>query len=131
LIEQYSGSVYANLASAKLGKNISPENSNKQPKKDYLIANNYPNPFNPTTTIAFNLPQNGRAIVKIFDVLGREIVTLLNEQKSAGESEVIWEGKDNFGKDVSSGIYFYNIRFLPENLLGTEQSITMKMLLVR
>ena len=91
---------------------------------DFKLDQNFPNPFNPSTAILFNLPEEGRVTVRVFDIMGREVIILMNENMTAGKHKVVWEGKDNFGKDVTSGIYFYSLKF-------NEQSITKKMLLVR
>ncbi|MFA6455415.1 MAG: T9SS type A sorting domain-containing protein [Bacteroidota bacterium] len=70
----------------------------------FILMQNYPNPFNPTTVIKYQLPLTSKVSLKIYDLLGREIVTLVNEEQSAGWKEVEWNAKD-----VSSGIYFYKL----------------------
>lgn len=70
----------------------------------FILSQNYPNPFNPTTTISYTLPEDGNVQLKIFDVLGREVTTLLDGFSSKGKHSVVWNGR-NF----SSGIYFYSI----------------------
>jgi hypothetical protein len=81
----------------------------------------YPNPFNPSTTIRFSTPPasspltKGRnevwfVTLKVYDILGNELITLVNEEKSAGTYEIIWNGKNNSGNNVSSGIYFARIQ---------------------
>ena len=87
-------------------------------------ASNHPNPFNPSTSIEFKLPTEGKLTLKIFDVLGREIVTLIDAQKQSGSYTIDWDGRNSFGNQVASGVYFYRIQF--EN-----QIINKKMLLVR
>ncbi len=76
----------------------------------------YPNPFNPTTSIRYSIPNvtlsevgGSRVQLIIYDILGNEVVTLVNEEKPAGTYEVIWNGENSFGKNVSSGIYFARI----------------------
>ncbi|MGC8652613.1 MAG: FG-GAP-like repeat-containing protein [Candidatus Kryptoniota bacterium] len=79
---------------------------------DYQLSQNYPNPFNPTTTISFSLPIANRVSVKIYDVQGKEIRTLLNSSlMSKGSHSVVWDGKDNHGLNVASGVYFYTLEF--------------------
>lgn len=73
--------------------------------KQYVLLQNYPNPFNPTTKIKYQLPESGKVTLKIYDVVGREIVTILNEQKEAGYYEVEWNANE-----TSSGIYYYKIQ---------------------
>jgi hypothetical protein len=72
--------------------------------EDYALSQNYPNPFNPTTTINFKIPTNGLVILKVFDVLGKEVATLLNETKNEGSYNVDFDGTN-----LSSGVYFYKI----------------------
>jgi hypothetical protein len=69
------------------------------------LEQNYPNPFNPTTTIRFRLSESGLATLTIFDMLGREVVSLLSEEKHPGEYRLTWDGKDHSGNHVSSGTY--------------------------
>ena len=73
------------------------------------LFQNYPNPFNPETTIKFQLPQAGEVIVTIYDVYGREVKTLIHGQWAAGVHSVIWDGTDQRGQGVASGMYFYRI----------------------
>lgn len=75
-----------------------------------LKATNYPNPFNPETTISYNLPQAGDVSVQIYNLKGQLVKTLINEVQSAGNQKVIWKGNNNQNKQVSSGIYLYKIK---------------------
>jgi hypothetical protein len=72
----------------------------------YALGQNYPNPFNPTTRIAFTLPIASQVELIVYDVLGRQVKTLVNEVQHAGEHFVQWNGTDSFGTSVSSGVYF-------------------------
>ena len=72
--------------------------------KDFVLFQNYPNPFNPTTVIHYYLPVASHAVVKVYDVLGREVATLVNEQKPAGSYHVAFDARL-----LSSGVYFYRI----------------------
>ncbi len=76
----------------------------------FELGNNYPNPFNPSTTISFTLPRTAQVILSIFDVTGREVAMLLDEKRAQGEHRVVWNGLDSSGRKVASGIYFYKIR---------------------
>lgn len=78
---------------------------------DYLLFQNNPNPFNLTTTIRYQLPVTGHLSIYVYDVLGREITTLVDEVKQAGEHTITWDGTDREGKRVASGTYFYQIRW--------------------
>lgn len=75
----------------------------------YRLLNNFPNPFNPSTIIAFEIPQNENVSLKIFNINGQLIRTLTNENLSAGKYEKTWDGKNEIGKEVSSGIYIYRL----------------------
>jgi hypothetical protein len=72
--------------------------------KEYKLYNNYPNPFNPTTKIKFDIPKNNYTKVAIFDMLGREIKTLVNENLLTRKYEIEWNASN-----YSSGIYFYKM----------------------
>jgi len=75
-----------------------------------LIISNYPNPFNPVTTINFNLPVDSKVDVSIFNIKGQRVKTLLNEALAAGQHQIVWNGKDESGKLVSSGVFFCKIK---------------------
>lgn len=81
---------------------------------DFRLEQNYPNPFNANTTIRFEIPfsQSGesvRATMKIYNILGRKVRTLVDEALPPGRHQVIWDGKDDFGNQVASGMYFYRL----------------------
>ncbi len=93
------------------------------PVTDYQLTN-YPNPFNPETKIVFNLPEEGKVKLEIFNIKGQKVKTLLDCYMSPGRSEMIWNGKDETGKAVGSGIYFYKLR-------TKDKELTKKMLLLK
>jgi flagellar hook assembly protein FlgD len=74
------------------------------------LEQNYPNPFNPKTTIAFSLPTAGKITLEIFDVLGRKVRTLLQDYLPAGDYQAAWDGRNDFGQTLSSGVYIYQLR---------------------
>jgi hypothetical protein len=76
----------------------------------YRLAQNYPNPFNPITTIDYQIPIRSRVSLKIFDVSGKLVRTLVDEYEGPGSHVALWDGKDSFGKAVASSIYFYELR---------------------
>jgi spore germination protein YaaH len=79
---------------------------------EFELGQNYPNPFNPKTTIEYNLV-NGNPLhvqLKIFDILGRAIITLVDEEKTAGRYEIVWNGVDAYGREVASGVYIYQLQ---------------------
>lgn len=76
----------------------------------YALKQNYPNPFNPATTIEYDLPQAGEVALTIYNQLGQVIKTLVRNQREAGHYKVIWDARNDDGRKVSSGIYFYQIK---------------------
>jgi spore coat protein A len=76
----------------------------------FNLHQNSPNPFNPVTVIGFELPASGAATLKVFNVRGQEVRTLVSESLPAGVHSIEWDGKNNLGNGVPSGIYFYQLR---------------------
>jgi len=76
-----------------------------------MLSQNFPNPFNSRTIIKYSLPDAGNISIKIFDIIGQEITTLIDQEQSAGEHYILWHGKNRSGNDVASGVYFYNLKF--------------------
>jgi hypothetical protein len=77
--------------------------------EQFALYQNYPNPFNPTTVIEYELPVEAHVNLVIYDVLGRKIRTLVSGMQPAGYAEVRWNGTDDWGNKVGTGIYFYRI----------------------
>jgi len=75
----------------------------------YFINQNYPNPFNPSTTIEYGLPEESRITIKIFNILGQKVKTLVSENKPAGFYKITWNGDNDYGNKVASGIYIYRM----------------------
>ena len=76
----------------------------------FTLHQNYPNPFNPVTTLRYNLPKNGHVNITIYDMLGRKVKTLINQNQDAGYRSVLWNATNDYGKPVSAGIYLYQIQ---------------------
>ena len=75
----------------------------------FALHQNYPNPFNPVTTLRYDIPENSRVNITIYDMLGRQVKTLVNQTQDAGYKSIIWNATNNYGKPVSAGIYLYQI----------------------
>ena len=90
----------------------------------FALEQNYPNPFNPTTIIRYEIPRAGNVSLKIFNVLGRSVKTLVGGHQPAGRYTATWDGADNAGRVVSNGAYFYR-------LAGDGFVAVKKMLLLR
>ncbi|MCP4546280.1 MAG: T9SS type A sorting domain-containing protein [bacterium] len=88
------------------------------------LSGNYPNPFNPTTSICFALPGKAPVDLAVFDVKGRRVATLVQGTLAAGEHEVVWHGRDSNGRPVATGLYF-------SRLVCGDQTLTRKMLLLK
>ena len=76
----------------------------------FALRGNYPNPFNPSTTIVYSIGSPGRVLVQIYDVQGRLVQTPVNAQKKAGEHTVMWNGESKDGSFVASGVYFVRLQ---------------------
>lgn len=92
--------------------------------REFTLEDNYPNPFNPHTRIAYFLPRACQVKLEVFNVLGQKIRTLVNEDQSAGNREVSWDGRNQAGEEVASGVYFYKLQ-------AEEFTETKKMVLIR
>ncbi len=140
--EVYSGTLYLdNLRiSYPIDKETSVEKGDEIPK-DFYLSQNYPNPFNPTTTIIYTIPQNPSlpkrkteefVSLKVYDILGREVATLVNEEKMPGNYKVIFDARSYRGSKLASGIYFYRIDVgNPLSGSGGVFSETKKMILLK
>ncbi len=76
----------------------------------FVLHQNYPNPFNPVTTLRYDLPENSFVNITIYDILGREVRTLVNKTQEAGFKSIIWDTTNDYGKPVSTGVYLYKIQ---------------------
>ena len=76
----------------------------------FALHQNYPNPFNPVTTLRYDLPENAMINITIYDMLGREVKTLINQTQDSGFKSVIWDATNDYGKPVSAGVYLYQIQ---------------------
>lgn len=99
----YGGEFNLNWIEIKKSSATSVNNSSNLPIK-YELAQNYPNPFNPTTTISYSIPHNGLVQLKIFDVLGNEVISLVNKEQMRGNHKIVFNAYN-----LSSGIYFYRL----------------------
>jgi flagellar hook assembly protein FlgD len=89
----------------------------------YALEQNTPNPFNPSTMIAFKMPVEADWTIEVFNVAG-QLVRDYSGHSQAGTVEVMWDGTDNFGKSVASGIYFYRAR--ADQFSETKKMVLMK-----
>ncbi len=90
----------------------------------YQLYQNYPNPFNPTTCIEFKIARPGEVTLDIYNILGQKVKTLVRDYYPAGQHRVFWDGKNDFGQLVSSGVYFY--RFKSDKFIRTKKCILLR-----
>jgi len=92
--------------------------------REYALNQNFPNPFNPDTKIQFALPNNGHVQLAVYNVLGQMVRTLVDQDMTAGNHTVNWDGKNGDGQQVSSGIYFYRVS--ADNFSATKKMMMLK-----
>ena len=114
--------VQAQIASADVDEAVTEEVSDLP--TEFALVGNYPNPFNPTTTIQFTLPEDSPVRLEVFDAMGRRVATLVQGDLTAGRYEQAWNGRTDAGNQVASGVYLYR-------LTAGSFSQTKKMLLMK
>jgi len=95
----------------------------------FALHQNYPNPFNPYTTILYDIPEDSRVSLVIYDILGRQVRKLMDEDKVAGYYSFVWDGRDRIGVPVGTGVYIYRIH--ARGFDSGSNSKTRKMLLLK
>jgi len=98
--------------------------------KEYALRQNYPNPFNPITRIDYALPADSRVKITVYDITGKEVVTLVDGVHPAGYGHVDWDGRNASGTQVGSGVYFYRIEATGAGDKGNYTAVR-KMVLLR
>jgi hypothetical protein len=106
-----------------LSQGVEPDKDKTVPK-DYQLTQNSPNPFNPSTEIDFALPKSAFVTLKVYNILGQEVITLVDKNLPAGTYRVRWDGTNGSGRSVSSGVYFYRIQ--TGNYLHTKRMLLLK-----
>jgi hypothetical protein len=101
---------YATIKYSKIPTDVKNETAGREKPFEFALFQNYPNPFNQSTKIEFTLVKSGFVKLNIYDILGRKVKTLISEHLSAGYKSVLWDGKNDSEKEVSSGIYFYQLK---------------------
>lgn len=94
----------------------------------FELEQNYPNPFNPETMISFDLPEDAKVTLQVYNMLGQIVQTLVSDKLAAGSHRIMWNGQDEHGVNVASGVYFYRIKAMGNS---KEFSKKMKMTLLR
>ncbi|MGH7601669.1 MAG: T9SS type A sorting domain-containing protein, partial [bacterium] len=97
--------------------------------QEFALSPNYPNPFNPSTRLNLNLPENGRIIAVVYDLKGQEVVRLHDAEMAAGYKFLDWDGRNAAGNVIGSGIYIVRVVF--EGTSGLRQESTSRVLLLK
>ncbi len=108
---------------------VEDDNNNGSIPADYALKQNYPNPFNPTTRIEFSLPMESNVKLIVYNILGQEVIRLVDNQMSAGNHSIVWNANDEGGKKLTSGIYLYKLT--ASGINGNEFQDTKKMILMK
>jgi hypothetical protein len=90
----------------------------------FELSQNYPNPFNPVTTIEYRLTERSRVTIEVYNVVGQRVRTLVDEEQSAGSYRITWDGADDCGRPVATGIYLY--RFCAGDYTETKKMLLVK-----
>lgn len=93
--------------------------------KEFSLEQNFPNPFNPTTTIGFSLPDAGNVKLTVYNMLGQEVRSLVSGAMGAGSYKAVWDSRDNFGRQVTSGVYFYRL-MVDNRVIATNKMVLLK-----
>ncbi len=92
--------------------------------KSFKLLQNYPNPFNPSTTIQYEIPKDGEVEIGIYDLTGRLIKTIVNQNQQAGAHSAVWNGQTESDSKVASGIYMYTVKY--GNTLSSKKMLLIK-----
>ena len=123
IVVDANGYVYAGTHLNGVFKSISQTTSVKNGKAnipgDFSLSQNYPNPFNPSTSITYSLPRSSHVVLKVYNILGKEVITLVNEEKPAGNYKVVFNGSN-----LTSGVYFYKVQ--AGSFVSTKKFVLLK-----
>jgi photosystem II stability/assembly factor-like uncharacterized protein len=125
IVGTYGGGVYQSTAPI-----TSVGESTIKPTR-FALEQNYPNPFNPTTTLRYWLPVQSRITLKLYNILGQEVKTLVNDIQEAGYRTAVWNSTNNSGNNVATGVYFYRIEATSVSDKGKSFTEVKKMLLLK
>jgi len=107
-----------------LNTSIADESKLMHKPGSFMLLPNYPNPFNPSTIIQYDIPKAGKVEINIYDINGKLIKTLVNQSHTPGLQKAEWDGKNEAGKKAASGHYIYSVKF--EHTILSEKMILLK-----
>lgn len=117
-------SEFSSAKNFKVGNSITSVEDKEIVPTEYSLDQNYPNPFNPNTTISYSLPEASYVTIKIYNMLGQEVKTLLQKEVTAGKHNVVWNGENDYGVKVTSGTYIY--RIVSGDFVQTHKMVLLK-----
>jgi uncharacterized protein (UPF0297 family) len=115
---------YCTIKYVQTSSDVKDEPATGKMPSEFTLSQNYPNPFNTSTKIEFALKNSGFVSLNIYDILGRKVRTLVSEDLSIGNKSIVWDGKDDSGKEVASGTYFYRLKI--GDFSETKRSVLLK-----
>jgi hypothetical protein len=115
----FAGTAISGVWRRPISEMIAVEENKDNLPTEFVLEQNYPNPFNPSTTFRYSIPNESKVIIKVYDILGKEIEALVSEEKPAGTYELTWNAKN-----LPSGIYFYRIQ--AGSFIDTKKMILVK-----
>ncbi len=121
---RFTGTIYFDDLSAEVIQSATGIAAQQGLPKTYELQQNYPNPFNPTTNIQFAVPRESQVTLTIYNILGQKVRTLVDDNRAAGRFEIVWDGKDDHGATVGTGLYLYRLQ-------AGDHAIVRKMLLLK
>ena len=125
-----SGTLYFDDLRIVQYRPLATETASKLPS-DYVLYPNYPNPFNPATTIEFALPRREPVRIVVYDLLGRSVRELTNATLEPGRHSISWDGRDDHGRQVAAGMYIYRLLVPPTAGVTPSTSLARKMILLK
>jgi len=114
----------AYIDGVQYGNFVEVEDNDILPMYEIELFQNYPNPFNPTTTISFSIPEESKVELSVYNIKGQKVRTLTNNNFDKGNHSVVWNGIDDTGNSVGSGVYLYKL-----NVNGKSESVNKCLLL--
>ena len=112
------------VVKGETGTAVNTEKEKRIVPTGYVLRQNYPNPFNPTTLISYGIPIRTNVKISIYDLLGNEVKTLIDQEQSSGYKRIVWDGTNKYGRKVSAGVYIYQIQ--TDDFIATRKMVLVK-----
>ena len=122
--DTYEASDHLPIVADFRNKEVTNSKVGSKKSQSFRLYQNYPNPFNPSTNIKFDIPENGLVSLIVYDLMGHKVSELVNTNMNSGFHNVSWNGTDNFGNTVSTGVYIYQLK--TGNYSNTQKMLFIK-----